>query len=128
MVDSNEVVRAFLVAQPEIQAVVDQRVFCPRIPEDSELPAIGLHTAAGHGLEKLPEVFSASVQIDCWASTLMEAREVYRTVYDVMQWRWGLTSGASTLLSIYEETHGQDMPEEPLHYWRVLSQWRITIQ
>jgi len=85
LVDSNAVVRAHLAADAGIIALVGTSIYCPRLPEGASLPAIGLFTRGGTSTPYIPGMPNPSVQIDCWADDPVDAREIYRAVYDSLQ-------------------------------------------
>ena len=86
--DVNEIVRAYLIANADIIAFFapdDPRIYCPRLPENASLPAVGLFVRGGPSTPYIPGIPSPSFQIDCWADNSIEARLLYRTVYSSLQ-------------------------------------------
>ncbi len=147
LVDTNRLIRTYLttpsvLADPLI-AVIGDRLYCPRLPENATLPAISFFSRGGSASAELPHIFSPSVQFDCWAKDTEVggvvtkgfniARQVYRLLYDVLQ---GLDSEPVTIdLVLYyimkarEEVHGQDLVDVEIpNYFRVLTFYSITIR
>lgn len=141
IVDTNRLIRTYLttasiLADPLITLLGGagfERLYCPRLPENATLPAISYFSRGGSASAELPHIFSPSVQFDCWADSPIEAREVYRLLYDVLQ---GLDSEPVTIdLILYyimkarEEVHGQDLVDVEIpNYFRVLTFYSITIR
>ncbi len=97
--DVNAIVRAYLadaVVNPALDALVNGRIYCPRLPENAALPAIGFFTRGGTSSPYIPDLPNPSCQFDCWAKDELQldgtmkhgaiiAREVYRALYDALQ-------------------------------------------
>ena len=129
MVDSNSVIRAHLAADTGIIALVGTSIYCPRLPEGASPPAIGLFTRGGTSTPYIPGMPNPSVQIDCWADDPIEARQIYRAVYDALQGIQNVAVGSNYILSAIEEVQGQDMVDNDIpNYFRVLSFWSIMIR
>ncbi len=137
MVDTNVIVRTYLlessVLTDPLIALIGARLHCPRLPQNAVLPAISFFGRGGSADAEVPSVFSPSVQFDCWADNLIEARQVYRALYDALQ---GLDSAEVTIdgtlyyiMKAREEVHGQDLVDVDIpDYFRVLVFYSITIQ
>ena len=136
--DTNSIIRAFLVLQPSLTDVVGTRIYCPRLPEYTELPALGFFTRGGVSNPYIPGIVSPSVQFDCWAKDEVDlagpmgARKVYRALYDVLQ---GIQNQTVTvdgsdylILSAREEVQGQDLQDVDIpSYFRTLCFFEIMI-
>ena len=137
MVDTNIIIRTYLlessVLTDPLILLIGDRLYCPRLPENATLPAISFFTRGGTADAEVPTVFSPSVQFDCWADNLIDAREVYRALYDALQ---GLDSAEVTIdgtlyyiMKAREEVQGQDLVDVDIpNYFRVLVFYSITIQ
>lgn len=140
MVDTNRLIRTYLLESSDLTdpliALIggdNPRLYCPRLPENATLPAISFFTRGGSADAEVPSVFSPSVQFDCWADNPIEARELYRALYDALQ---GLDSADVTIddvlyyiMKAREEVHGQDLVDVDIpNYFRVLVFYSITIQ
>lgn len=141
LVDTNRLIRNYLTTSCVltdpllllIGGVVSPRLYCPRLPENATLPAISFFTRGGSASAELPHIFSPSIQFDCWAENPIDAREVYRALYDALQ---GLGSVPVTIgVTLYyimkarEEVHGQDLVDTDIpNYFRVLTFYSITIR
>lgn len=141
MVDTNALIRAHLLTSSVltdplialIGGIASPRLYCPRLPENAILPAVSFFTRGGVADAEVPSIFSPSVQFDCWADNPIDAREVYRALYDALQ---GLDSVSITvdgtiyyIMKAREEVHGQDLVDiDILGYFRVLTFYSITIK
>ena len=93
LVDTNRLIRTYLTTSAAltdpllnlIGGVANPRLYCPRLTSDATLPAISYFTRGGIASAELPHIFSPSVQFDCWADNSIDAREVYRKLYDALQ-------------------------------------------
>lgn len=83
--DTNSIVRAYLATQTALTGLVGARIYCPRLPENATLPAVGFFTRGGTSTPYIPGMPAPSVQFDCWADDPIEARKVYRALYDSLQ-------------------------------------------
>ena len=131
--DINAIIKTYLgtsstLVDPLI-ALVSDNIFCPRAPENASLPNITFFTRGGRATPYIPDIVSPSVQFDCWADDPIEAREVYRVLYDALQGIQNATVGSNTILSAIEEVQGQDLVDTDIPgRFRVLSFWEIIIK
>ena len=140
LVDTNRLIREYLLessvlTDPLIDLIggASPRLYCPRLPDKATLPAIGYFTRGGVASAELPHIFSPSVQFDCWAHDLIDARAVYRPLYDCLE---GLDivpvviDGTTYyIMKAREEVHGQDLVDTEIpNYFRVLTFYSITIR
>lgn len=131
--DTNAIIRAYLVLQTMLTDEVEERIHCPRLPEGTELPALGFFTRGGSSTPYIPGIVTPSVQFDCWALSPLAARQVYRALYDVLQ---GVENESVTvdgsdymILSAVEEVQGQDLQDVDIPaYYRVLALFSIMIR
>lgn len=133
MNDTNAVILRYLLEQEAVTDIVDMRIFCPRLPENTTLPAIGFLSVGGRGNAYIPPIGKPSVQFDCWAYSAVKAREVYRALYDALQGiqNQKVTIGVDTyyILLSEEEVHGQDMQDIDIpSYYRVRTVFSITVR
>ena len=127
--DTNTILRTYLLTQTDLADLVSTRIYCPRAPENAELPNITFFTRGGRSTPYIPDLLSPSVQIDCWADDSIEAREVYRALYDALQGIQNVAVGSNTILSVIEEVQGQDLIDTDIPgRFRVLSFWEIIIK
>jgi hypothetical protein len=102
------------------------------------LPAISYFIRGGTSLPIKKGIAMPSVQFNCWADNLIEAREVYRALFDYLQGNGGyydsytpVVIGGITynILEIREEVQGQDLVDVDVpNYFSVLSFWEFKIQ
>lgn len=139
--DTNEILRALLVLNlfpplPYVSPllhIVGQRMYCPRLPENTELPALGFFTRGGESDPYIPGIVTPSVQFDCWGSSPIEAETVYIALYDTLQGVQNnivVVDGSNyTILSAIEESQGQDLVDVEIpNLFRVLAFFSIMIR
>ncbi len=131
--DTNAIIRAFLVLQAPLTDIVGTKIYCPRLPEDTELPALGFFTRGGGSTPYIPGIVTPSVQFDCWGTSPLAARQVYRALYDVLQGIQNETVSVDgseyEILSAIEEVQGQDLQDVDIPaYYRVLTSFSIMIR
>ena len=130
--DTNKIIRTYLAAQTTLTDIVGTRIYCPRLPENATLPALGFFTRGGSSTPYIPGLVNPSMQFDCWAEDPIDAREVYRALYDVLQGvqNQAVTIGTSTYyLDAQEEVQGQDLQDVDIPtYFRVLAMFSILIK
>lgn len=140
LVDTNVLLRTYLLTSssltdPLIALIggASPRLYCPRLPENAVLPAIGFFTRGGSASPEVPGIFSPSVQFDCWADDPISARQLYRALYDALQ---GLGNAAVTVdgdtyhvIKAVEEVQGQDLQDVDIPgYYRVVTFYSVTIR
>jgi len=130
--DTNSIVRAYLSAQATLTDIVGVKIYCPRLPENCELPAVGFFTRGGTSHPYIPALLSPSVQFDCWADNAIEAKEVYRALYDILQGIQNVTvevDGTDYYIrSAIEEVQGQDLQDADIqNYFRVVTFFSFVI-
>lgn len=131
--DVNKILRAYLITQTGITDLVGTRIFSPRLPENCDLPAISFFVRGGSSTPYIPDIPSPSIQIDCWANDPIDAREVYRKVYDALQGieKQVVVIAPNTyyILSAIEETQGQDLQDVDIPgYYRCLTFFSIMFR
>ncbi len=84
-IDTNAIIRVYLLTQAELTGLVAARIYCPRLPENATLPAVGFFSRGGTSTPYIPGTPEPSVQFDCWADNPMEARRVYSALYSALQ-------------------------------------------
>ncbi len=85
LADTNAIIRAYLATDAGLAAIVGTRIYCPRLPENATLPAVGFFTRGGLSNPYIPGLPSPSVQFDCWADKPDGARRVYGALYTALQ-------------------------------------------
>ena len=135
--DTNSIIRAYLVTCGTLTALLTNldgtfRIYCPRLPENCPLPALGFFTRSGTSTPYIPGLVTPSVQFDCWGESPQDAREIYRALYDVLQGiqREVVTVGVTNYIiwSAIEEVQGQDLQDEIQGYYRVLTFFSVMIR
>ena len=138
---ANNIIRAYLVGEATLTAVVDQRIMWPRLAQKTTYPAVGFFARGGPPTNPyIPALETPSVQFDCWAEDIdgglsgpLGARAVYSALRDVLQ---GIQQQTVTvggldyrILSAVEETPGQDLVDIDIpNLFRVLAFFTIIIQ
>lgn len=134
--DVNQILRTHLVNNADIIAFFtpdSPRIYCPRLPENCVLPAIGLFVRGGSSTPYIPGMPEPSFQVDCWDDNPIGARLLYRTIYSVLQ---GIQNQKVTvdesdyyILSAIEEVQGVDLVDIDVPgYFRVLTFFAIMIR
>jgi len=127
--DSNSVIRAYLATCATLTAEVGTRIYCPRLPENATLPALGFFSRGGTSTPYIPGIISPSVQFDCWADNPIDARKVYRLLYDNLQGIQNIAVGSYQIMSAIEEVQGQDLVDTEIpNYFRVLTFFEVMIR
>ncbi len=132
--DTNAVLISYLTTSSTLVdpliALISDRVYCPRLPENASLPAVSLFTRGGSDTNPhIPGIVIPSVQIDCWADDPLEARNIYRKVYDALQGIQNVTVGSYQIMSAIEEVQGQDLVDVEIeNYFRVLTFFRVMVR
>ncbi len=83
--DVTLIINTHLQADTALVALVSIRIYCPRIPEKGTLPAVSYFVRGGLSTPYIPGIVNPSIQFDCWADSMMDARRVYRALYDALQ-------------------------------------------
>ena len=131
--DVNTILRTYLVAQATLTAVVGTRIYCPRLPENTELPAIGYFVRGGTSTPYIPGIVNPSFQFDCWADSPSVARNVYNKLYDVLQGIQNITVAVDgtdyMILGAREEVQGQDLVDNEIpNYFRTLVFFEVMMR
>lgn len=89
MVDAHTVVRAFLLADGDLVALVDDRVYAGRdVPPVGYTPDDGpcvVFKVRGGAPDYPDALLNPSLQFKCYGSDEVEAYQTYRAVYDALQ-------------------------------------------
>lgn len=130
--DTSVILRAYLLTSP-LSAAVGGRVYLFRAPENAALPNVTLFHRGGRSDPYIPDIPAASKQIECWAAAPLEARSIYRVLYNALQGIQNVPISVGgndyVILSAIEEAHGQDALDTGIpNRYRVLSFWEIKIK
>jgi len=134
MVDTNIVIQKYLVDMPALTTLVGTHIYAANpLPENATLPCISFFTRGGTSIPSVPTIVVPSVQFSCWADDPIEARTIYRALYDELN---GLYDANVTIdgtvywiMRAIEEVQGQDLQDTDIpKYWRVLTFFAITIR
>ena len=131
--DTNKIIRDYLTTSSTkvdpLIALVGARIYCPRIPENGTLPAVSYSSRGGSATPYIPDMPNPSVQFDCWAADPIDAREIYRKLYDALQGIQNVAVGSNYILSAIEEGQGQDLVDEFIpNYFRTLCFFSIMLR
>lgn len=135
--DSNSIIRTYLTTASALVnpliAIIGTKVYCPRLPQNTALPAVNFFTRGGMSTPYIPDIPSPSVQFDCWAADSVTARNVYRKLYDALQGiqHVAVVVGGVTyyIESGIEEMQGQDLVDQDIpNYFRVLTFFSIIVK
>lgn len=130
--DTNAIIRAYLSADAGLSALVGANIYCPRLPENTDLPAMSFFTRGGTSTPYIPDMPAPSVQFDCWDDSPIGAREVYRALYNALQGIQNVkvTIGSANywIKSAIEEVQGQDLVDVDIPgYFRTLTFFAIMV-
>ena len=145
LMDTNQVLYKYLttasVATDPLLALVGAHgIYCPRAPENADLPNVTFFTRGGISTPYIPDLPSPSVQFDCWAKDVevggvitekgsIIAREVYRALYNALQGIQNVEVDSNVILSAIEEVQGQDLVDTDIPgRFRVLTFFSIMIR
>jgi len=133
IIDTNAIIRIYLTtASAKVNPLIDlvaDRIYCPRLPENATLPAVGFFTRGGSSTPYIPAIINPSVQFDCWANNPIDAREVYRALYEALQGIQNVAVGTYQIMSAIEEVQGQDLVDAEIpNYFRVLTFFSMLIR
>ncbi len=133
--DTNGIIRDYLLTSTSLTTLLATitSIYCPRLEENAALPAVSFFTRGGINNPHIPGMLEPSVQFDCWANNPIEARKIYRALYDNLQGIQGkvVAVGPPTeiIWSAIEEVQGQDLVDiEIPNYFRVLTFFRFMIK
>ncbi len=128
--DVNAIVKAYLDTAITLTALVSDRIYSPRIPENGTLPAVSFFVRGGIPDEYVPGLLSPSFQFDCWANNPIDARKVYRKLYDNLQGKQNIVTGTTQgIISAIEEVSGYDVVDVDVpNYFRVITFFTIMIR
>ncbi len=131
--DTNVIIRTYLTTAATLVdpfiALIGSDIYCPRAPENASLPNVTFFTRGGRSTPYIPDLPSPSIQFDCWADDPIEAREIYRMLYNALQGIQNVVVGSNTILSTIEEVQGQDLVDTDIPgRFRVLSFWEIMVK
>lgn len=113
--------RAYLIAQPAIAALIGTRFYPVRLPQDPTLPAITYQTiAGGEGTthEGASGLARTRVQFDCWASTKGQVLALAKALRDALATVNPGWMGA-------ERINDMDVPESEPVLWRRMVEYRF---
>ena len=134
LMDTNAIIRAYLITYvPLTNLLINPdgsfRIYSPRAPENAVLPNITFFTRGGTSTPYIPDKPLPSVQFDCWAINPIDARNVYRKLYDALQGIQNVEVGTNVILSAREEVQGQDLIDTDIPgRFRVLTFFQIQIK
>lgn len=130
--DVNQILRTYLVNNADIIAFFtpdSPRIYCPRLPENCVLPAIGLFVRGGSSTPYIPGMPEPSFQVDCWDDNPIGARLLYRTIYSVLQGIQNVAVGAYQIMSAIEEVQGQDLVDaDIITMFKVMTFFKFIIK
>jgi len=131
--DTNSVLRTYLTTSSTkvdpLIALVSDRIYCPRLPENAARPAVSYFTRGGTSNPHIEKVVSPSVQFNCWADNPIEAREVYRALFNALQGIQMVKVGSYYIMSAIEEVQGQDLVDVGIpNYFSVLTFFGIMVR
>ena len=131
LLDTDKIIRDYLLTCTTLTALVSTRIYCPRLPENATLPAVSFFARGGLSDPYIPGIVTPSIQFDCWADDPEEARSIYMALYDNLQGIQNVTVGGSIsrIMSAIEEVQGQDLVDTDIPtYFRCLTFFSLMIR
>lgn len=131
--DTNAIINTYLTTSSTkvdpLIALVSDRIYCPRLPENATLPAVSYFTRGGTANPHIEKVVSPSVQFNCWAANSIDAREVYRALFNALQGIQMVAVGSYYIMLAIEEVQGQDLVDVEIpDYFSVLTFFEIMVR
>ena len=129
MIDSNAAIVEFLKTDAPLTTKVGTNIYVGRLKDGFNLgPAVVVSTRGGRAELYVPHI-RPSVQFKCYGSTQIEAREVYRLIFDALDGIDGVTlvSGRH-IANALEEVHGQDLIDPDTNWPFVLSFFEVRLR
>ncbi len=127
--DVNSIMQTYLLTDTALVTLVSDRIYCPRLPENASLPAVAYFVRGGLSTPYIPGIVNPSFQFDCWADDPIEARSIYRALYDSLQGIQNITVGSYQIMSAIEEVQGVDLVDAEIpNYFRVLTFFDVMIR
>lgn len=112
-----EELRALLLADAAIAALVGRRVDWTSRPQGNALPAIVLHLidgAEGYTLQGRDGLFRGRVQVDCWGDTARQAKMTARAVIGLLAgYRGGGFQGVFHVSGADDRAGGSNEADRP---------------
>ncbi len=133
--NTNDVLRTYLLNQSDVTDLVGARVYCPRSPQDSDLTnATIIFSRVGGTSELHTTLRKPTFRFWCYAATERAAAELYEALYGVLQGinNTAVVIGAVTarIFAAVESTGPQDMVDElgeDTGWPYVLGMFQVTI-
>lgn len=131
--DTNSIIRSYLLSKTTLTDIVGQRIYCPRLPKDTVLPALGFFTRGGTPITCIREIEIPSVQFDCWAESPIAARLIYSALCEILQdiqlVPVTFDGHIYSIIHALREVEGQDLVDIDIpNYFRVLTYFKMVIR
>jgi len=128
--DVDALIKIYLATCTTLVTLINTRIYQGGLPENADLPAVSYFCRGGLPANPhYPGIVTPSVQFDCWADNIIEAREVYRKLYDNLEGIQNVDVGSYQIMSAIEEGHGVDMVDVDIQgYFRVMTFFAFMIR
>ncbi len=132
MIDTNATFRSWLTTSAAIVALVGDNINCPDLPAGANPAAgekwISFFSRGGTADLYVPFLTSA-LQLKAWARTAVEAREIYRAVFDLVHGASAVDLGVDGfIVCAWEQVQGQDLSDPDTGWATVLAFFDVTIR
>lgn len=129
MIDSNAAIVEFLKTDGPLATKVGTDIYAGRLKDGFELgPAIVVSTRGGKAEVYIPHI-KPSIQVKCYGTTQMEAREVYGLIFDALHGIDSITLGSGRhIASALEEVQGQDLIDPDTNWPFVLAFFEVRLR
>lgn len=124
--------QAYLEADAGITALVDDHIYPIRRPEKSPMPAVSWHRASADRVYTYDPYLDAEpwvetrIQVDCWAYTALEMRDIGNAVLQALSGYDGSLS--TTLMQSVTAVNELDTYDGPTQMFQRILDFRITYE
>ena len=130
-IDTNSILVTYFKTQSTLtDLTTTARIYGPPgLPADFTIqPAVSFFTSGGNSDLYVTELRSPSKTIKCWGSTPVEARQVYRALYQVLQGIERVTVESNIILCAEQEVEGQDLIDPDTDWPFVLTFFKVMMR
>lgn len=122
-----EGIYTYLSAQSSIVAICGSRIYPALLPQDPELPAavfynIGTYPVAVQSGK--PTLARTRLQVDCYAVTIRQAKELANVIRDALESYVGLM-GVHQVQAVFVLEHGIDDYDDVPNDFRITSEFEL---
>lgn len=112
MADMEKAIKSILVADATVLALVSTRVYPNWVPQGASMPAISFNQVSGirdYSMDGADGMAQTLYQIDCWATTYSETRDLADAVRGALSAYSGTIAGVTIDVAFLQDEN--DVPE-----------------